>query len=258
MTIPRVSILGVKINVLNMETTLAQLSDWIREHQKTYVCVVPAHSVMACVDNPGLLPIFNDAGLSTPDGMSIVWLLKARGFKNTRRVYGPDLLEAVCEHGLRKDWKHYFFGGAPGIAQELGQKLKAQYPSLAVAGSYSPPFGRPNENEDKVLVDAINTSEADIVWVGMSSPWQEIWMHEHLGKINAPVMVGIGAAFDFLTGNKKQAPRWMQQTGLEWFYRLVNEPRRLWPRYKQYPRFVLLTLRELITRDVGKRVKKNQ
>lgn len=254
MKIPRVSILEVKINPLNMEIAAAQLSDWIRDRQKAYVCVVPAHSVMECVNDPGLLPIFNDAGLSTPDGMSIVWLLKAMGFKQTQRVYGPDLLKAACEHGLKEDWKHYFFGGAPGIAQELGQKLIAQYPDLAIVGCFSPPFGRPNENEDKVLVDAINASGADILWVGMSSPWQEIWMHEHLGRINAPVMIGVGAAFDFLTGNKKQAPLWMQRSGLEWLFRFIEEPKRLWPRYKQYPRFVFLALRELISRDIDKRV----
>lgn len=246
MNIPRVPILGVSVSALNMELTLAQIHAWLKDESSAYVCVAPAHSVMECVNDPELLPVFNEAGLVTPDGMSIVWLLRARGYKNVQRVYGPDLLLSACEYGLSNHWKHYFYGGLPGVAEKMAAKLQDRFIGLQIAGVCSPPFGKPSVEEEKALLAAINASGADILWVGMSSPWQEIWMHEHLGQINVQVMVGVGAAFDYLSGSKVQAPRWIQRSGFEWLYRLLKEPKRLWPRYKQYPRFFILALKELL------------
>lgn len=201
---------------------------------------------MECVNDPSLFENFNEADMVTPDGMAIVWLLLLKGYKETRRVYGPDLLMAACQYGLEEKWKHFFYGGGPAVAQNLAHKLQTQKPDLQVAGTFSPPFGRPSADEEKLLIEMLNKSGADILWVGMSSPWQEVWMHEHRNKINIPVMVGVGAAFDFLSGAKKQAPKWIQQIGMEWLFRLCKEPKRLWPRYKQYPKFVFLVLQELI------------
>jgi N-acetylglucosaminyldiphosphoundecaprenol N-acetyl-beta-D-mannosaminyltransferase len=245
MTILRKSILGVNVNILNMQSTLAQFDDWIKEKAKFYVCVAPAHSVMECLNDPSLLPIFNKADMVTPDGMSIVWLLQLKGFKETRRVYGPDLLMAACNHGVEKKWKHFFFGGKTGVAKKLEATLIERIPGLLVSGTYSPPIGNPSIEEENTLLEALNNCGADILWVGMSSPWQEVWMHQNRDKINIPVMVGVGAAFDFLSGVKTQAPKWIQRIGMEWLFRLINEPKRLWPRYKQYPRFVYLAIREL-------------
>lgn len=255
MTLPRVPILNVKINPLNMDLTLAQFEVWINTKTQAYVCVAPAHSIMECVNDPTLLPIFNDVDMVTPDGMAIVWLLQLKGYKETRRVYGPDLLLASCHHGIEKNWKHFFYGGEPGVAKRLADRLQNQIPNLQVAGTYSPPFGRPRADEEKSLIEMLNHSNADILWVGMSSPWQEVWMHEHRDKINIPVVVGVGAAFDFLSGVKPQAPRWIQHIGMEWLFRLLKEPKRLWPRYKQYPRFVYLALKELATEKLSARHK---
>ena len=229
-----------------MDVAVAQFDDWINAKTHTYICVAPAHSIMECVNNPSLLPIFNDADMVTPDGMAIVWLLQLKGYKETRRVYGPDLLIAACHFGIDNNWKHFFYGGELGVAKNLSEKLQYQIPNLQVIGTYSPPFGRPTADEENALFDMLNQSGADILWVGMSSPWQEIWIHDNRDKINIPVMVGVGAAFDFLSGVKKQAPHWIQIIGMEWLFRLINEPKRLWPRYKQYPRFAYLAIRELV------------
>jgi N-acetylglucosaminyldiphosphoundecaprenol N-acetyl-beta-D-mannosaminyltransferase len=161
-------------------------------------------------------------------------------------VYGPDLLLEACRFGLSLGWRHFFYGGEAGVAAALAAKLAGQYPGLRIAGIYSPPFRPLTEVEDQEVLRLINDSGADIVWVGLGSPKQEYWMAEHLGKLHAPVMIGVGAAFDFLSGQKPQAPRWIQRSGLEWLFRLATEPRRLWPRYRQYPKFVLLALGQLL------------
>lgn len=243
----RVSILGVSVDPLDMDLTLNQIENWLLEDARAYACVLPAHSVMECVNHPELLPVFNKADMVTPDGMSIVWLLNLMGYKNVRRVYGPDLMMATCKHGINKKWRHYFFGGNPGTPQALADQLQKQIPDLQIAGTCSPPFGPPTQEEEERFISALNTSKADILWVGMSSPWQETWMHEYRTRVNIPIMIGVGAAFDFLSGRKKQAPRWIQKMGMEWLYRLISESKRLWPRYKNYPLFLVLAIRELIT-----------
>jgi N-acetylglucosaminyldiphosphoundecaprenol N-acetyl-beta-D-mannosaminyltransferase len=201
---------------------------------------------MDCINDPTLYPIFNNAGMVTPDGMAVVWLLRLKGHKQVRRVYGPDLLLAVCEDGAAKGYRHYFYGGAPGVAETLVEKLSARIPNLQVVGTCAPPFGSISLKEDEEIIQQINRTNADILWVGLGSPKQEIWMQEHLGKINATVMVGVGAAFDFLSGNKAQAPLWLQRSGLEWLFRLLSEPKRLWPRYRHYPKFAFLALMEIL------------
>lgn len=246
MTHPRIPLLGVHISALDMHMALEKIKTCVALKQQDYVCVAPAHSLMECIDNTSLYPVFNSAGMVTPDGMAVVWLLKLHGAKQVSRVYGPDLLLSACEYGLSQNWRHYFYGGAQGVAERLAEKLCARYPDLQVVGTYSPPFSTPNEKEDETGVQLINASEADIVWVGLSSPKQEVWMYKQLGVVNAPVMIGVGAAFDFLSGMKPQAPLWMQRSGLEWLFRFLSEPNRLWPRYRKYPRFVLLSLAELL------------
>jgi N-acetylglucosaminyldiphosphoundecaprenol N-acetyl-beta-D-mannosaminyltransferase len=150
---------------------------------------------MECQHNPSLRPLFNRSGMTTPDGMSVVWLLKLMGHKNVTRVYGPDLMRAVCQRSAETTgYRHFLYGGAPGVTEELADRLQASYPGLKIAGMYSPPFRPLTEAEDQEVIDMINASQADIVWVGISTPKQEIWMAEHLGKVNAPVMVGVGAA----------------------------------------------------------------
>ena len=236
----RVDILGVQISAIHMQQALENLRSWIDGREPNYVCVTPAHGVMEVYRQPELLTIFNQSGMTTPDGMSIVWLLKLRGYPQVDRVYGPDLMLAACEHGLQYGWRHFLYGGAPGVAEDLANQLQTRLPGLQIAGTYTPPFRPLTPDEESEILEQINASGADIVWVGISTPKQERWMAAHIGLVDAPVMVGVGAAFDFISGRKPQAPRWIQRSGLEWLFRLLSEPRRLWRRYAQYPLFTLL------------------
>jgi N-acetylglucosaminyldiphosphoundecaprenol N-acetyl-beta-D-mannosaminyltransferase len=249
MNIPRISILGVHVNALDMPSTLRSLANNILNKTPAYVCVVPAHSVMECAQDPSLYPACNTSRLTTPDGMAIVWIMRLKGHKDVQRVYGPDLLRSACEFGISHNWRHYFLGGTDQTLATLTAKLQKTYPDLKIVGWYTPPFRPLSPEENEQILASIRDSQADIVWVGLGSPRQEIWMHENFGKAGASVMVGIGAAFDFLSGSKPQAPRWLQKLGMEWFFRLVSEPKRLWPRYRQYPRFVWLVIRELLRKE---------
>jgi N-acetylglucosaminyldiphosphoundecaprenol N-acetyl-beta-D-mannosaminyltransferase len=233
------NILGVKVSAIDMPMALATINAWIHSHQPNYVCVTPAHSVMECYDHPDLRAIYNRSGLTTPDGMAIVWLMRARGFRFVERVYGPDLMLAVCQSGIEKGYRHFFYGAAPGVAEKLVECLQERFPCLQVAGIESPPFRQLTPAEDQEMIERIRAARPDIVWVGIGSPRQERWMSDHLDRLGVPVLVGVGAAFDFLSGNKPQAPRWVQRSGLEWLFRLASEPRRLWKRYiLGYPVFI--------------------
>ncbi len=242
----RVSILGVGTNPITMEDALDQIDDWISQREKNYVCVMPAHSVMDCLEDPELRRIFNRSGMTTPDGMAIVWLLKLNGYRFVERVYGPDLMMSAMNISKTKKWRHYFFGGTQEVLDRLQDRIRSEYPGVEIKGTFSLPFRPLTQDEENQIVKKINESHADIVWVGLGSPRQEKWMAENIQRIDVPVMIGVGAAFDFLSGAKPQAPHWMQKSGMEWFYRLCKEPGRLWKRYIRYPKFVILALSQLL------------
>ena len=235
----RANILGVGVSAIDMAQALAILDDWIARRDPHYVCVSTVHGIMECQKSPSLRRMFNASGLTTPDGMPLVWISRLQGFGQVRRVYGPDLMLAMCEQSLAKGYRHYLYGGREGVAEELKAKLEQRFPGLQVVGTHCPPFHPLTPEEDREVVTQIRATRPDIVWVGMSTPKQDIWSAEHVGLLDVPVVIGVGAAFDFLSGRKKQAPRWMRQSGLEWLFRLLQEPRRLWRRYLIYnPQFV--------------------
>ena len=236
----RVNVLGVGISVLNLRTALAAIADAVAARRKGYICVTGVHGVMEAQDDAGFNNILNGAFLCTPDGMPMVWAGKLNGHRDMRRVYGPDLLLEVCAWSETSGCKHFFYGGADGVAELLAQKLQAKFPKLAVVGTYTPPFRALNADEVKQLQAQISAAQPDILWVGLSTPKQEKFMAEFLPQLDVTLMIGVGAAFDFHSGRVKQAPRWMQRSGLEWFYRLCSEPRRLAKRYcRNNPLFVL-------------------
>jgi N-acetylglucosaminyldiphosphoundecaprenol N-acetyl-beta-D-mannosaminyltransferase len=242
-------VLGVDVSAITMSDALDRIEAWIAGRSKNYVCITSVHGVIESRDDPHLREIFNRAGLVTPDGMPLVWMSHALGHKRTERVYGPDLMRALSAVSAARGYRQFYYGGAEGVAEQLSLTLMRDYPGLQVVGHHCPPFREPTEEEDRLIVDRINAARPDIVWVGLSTPKQEYWMAAHLGRIEAPVMIGVGAAFDFVPGLKPQAPRWMQRRGLEWVFRLVTEPRRLSRRYLSIvPRFLALAGRQLASR----------
>jgi N-acetylglucosaminyldiphosphoundecaprenol N-acetyl-beta-D-mannosaminyltransferase len=248
MAMPQADILGVRVSAIDMTAALTRIEDWIRRRQREYVCVTGVHGVMESWRDDELRRIHNSAGLVTPDGMPLVWLSRRMGFNHVSRVYGPDLMLAMCGRSAAKGYRQFFFGGAEGVAELLTSRLESRFPRLRIAGIYSPPFRSLSAAEDAAVVEQINAAAPDIVWIGLSTPKQERWMAEHRARLTAPVLIGVGAAFDFLSGLKRQAPRWMQRAGLEWLFRLGSEPRRLWRRYLvNNPEFVCLITQQLLT-----------
>jgi N-acetylglucosaminyldiphosphoundecaprenol N-acetyl-beta-D-mannosaminyltransferase len=227
----RTYILGVGVNQVSLTEAVELIDSWIQSRTQDYVCVTGVHGVMECQRDRNLLSIHNDCGLTVPDGMPLVWISKIRGRSEVTRVYGPDLMLAVCSFGESKGYRHYFYGGKEGVPEELASCLRRRFPKMLVVGCYSPPFRPLTEGEDRKLVEEINFAKPDIVWVGLSTPKQEHWMASHRASLHASVLIGVGAAFDFLSGRLRQAPRWMMNVGLEWLFRLMMEPRRLWKRY---------------------------
>ena len=242
--IPRVDVLGVGVSAIDMDRAVAEVTRWIEEREQHYVCITGVHGVMESQRDPELLAIHNASGLTTPDGMPLVWAGRRAGMTHMRRVYGPDLMLAVCKLAAERGWSCFFYGAADGVPELLAQRLADRFPGLKVAGTLSPPFRPLTPEEDAAVVERINAAAPDLVWVGLSTPKQERWMATHLDRLRVPVMVGVGAAFDMHAGLLPQAPGWMQASGLEWLYRLYREPRRLWRRYlRNNPRFVLAILR---------------
>ena len=243
MNVDRVNVLGVGISALNMDLAVQGILEAIRQRRKGYVCITGVHGVMESQDDDSVRTALNRAMYCTPDGMPMVWLGRLAGRKEMRRVYGPDLMLRLCEISAAQGLRHFFYGGARGAAAELGAKLKERFPGMIVAGSYEPPFRPLTETEEAELIAQVRAAQPDLLWVGLSTPKQEKFMASYLPKLDATVLLGVGAAFDFHTGRVRQAPGWMQQLGLEWFFRLCMEPRRLWKRYlKNNPRFLFLVL----------------
>ena len=224
---PRYNVTGVGVSALTLPRATELILGAKGRLRRGYVCLATAHGLTEARRDPELRRIYNESWLTTPDGMPLVWL----GPPGTGRVYGPDLMLAVCAAGRASGLRHFFCGGTPGVAEELREKLIARFPGLEVTGTYCPPF-RPFTPEERLALKAeVKRTQPDVLWVGVSSPKQERFMAEYLPRLEATVMLGVGAAFDILAGNVAQAPRWMQRSGLEWLYRLSREPRRLGPRY---------------------------
>jgi N-acetylglucosaminyldiphosphoundecaprenol N-acetyl-beta-D-mannosaminyltransferase len=238
--------LGVRVDAVQIPEVIEILERWITcRGRAQYVAVTGMHGMTEAQTDPQLKKVLNQAGLVVPDGMPLVWLARYYGFKLKRRVYGPELMLSFCVATASKGLRHFFYGGAEGVAQALAETLVQRFPGLVVAGTYTPPFRPLSADEENEITNLVNTTQPDILWVGLGTPKQEKWMHAHL-YLAVPAMVGVGAAFDLNTGRLKQAPSWMQENGLEWLFRLCAEPRRLWRRYLlQGPKFVYYVLAEI-------------
>jgi N-acetylglucosaminyldiphosphoundecaprenol N-acetyl-beta-D-mannosaminyltransferase len=232
MEVEKTNILGVGISVLDQDRAREFLFKAARNGRRGYVTVTGVHGVSEAQNDPDLKRILNHSLLCTPDGMPMVWMGRMQGHDSIRRVYGPDLMLNLCQHSGTDGFRHFLFGGKPGVADSLSANLRGRFPGLNIVGTYSPPF-RPLDAAELVNLQAqVRNTRPDFFWVGLSTPKQERFMAAHLDLLpEVRIFIGVGAAFDLLTGQVRQAPRWMQRSGLEWFYRLAQEPRRLWKRY---------------------------
>jgi len=224
-------VLDVQISALNMPLAIETIEGWIANDDRQYVEICTVHTVMECQRDPAMREIVNAAGLRTPDGMPLVWLSRRAGHDEVSRVYGPDLMLELAQRSATTGHRHFFYGGAPGVADDLAHKLTARFPGLTVAGTHTPPMQQVGDIETEEVIAKINDSNADIVWCGLGTPKQDWWVANHRPLLSAPVLIAVGAAFDFHTGRIRQAPKWMQRNGLEWLFRLSQDPKRLWRRY---------------------------
>ncbi len=237
--VTRIDLLGVRVSALTLSGAVDEMARMIADGQRGYACTCPVYTLMQGHDRPDVRAALAGAALVTADGMPVVWAQRLFGARGAGRVYGPDLLLAFSERSAREGYRQFYLGGAPGVADELARRLAARFPGLPLAGTFCPPFREMTPDEGRAMLAAVNAARADVVWVGLGSPRQDLWMARYRERLDAPLLVGVGAAFDFLTGRQPQAPRWTQRAGLEWLFRLASEPRRLWRRYLIYnPRFV--------------------
>jgi N-acetylglucosaminyldiphosphoundecaprenol N-acetyl-beta-D-mannosaminyltransferase len=221
--------------------------DAVRRREKGYICVTGVHGVMEAQRDPAFRRVLNDSFLCTPDGMPMVWMSWLQGRRETSRVYGPDLMQEVLQPSPKHGVRHFLYGGHNGSGELLRRKLLDRFPGLQIVGVFEPPFRPLNADEEAALIAQVRECEPDIIWVGISTPKQEFFMSRYLSLLDTSLMVGVGAAFDMFTGVQRQAPRWIQRSGFEWFYRLCQNPKRLWKRYlRNNPQFVVLAAIQLL------------
>lgn len=237
------NILGVNINVTSMQETVKVITKNLENIKGNYICVSNVHTTVMSYEDESYKAIQNSGFMALPDGNPLSIVSKKRGFKEAERVTGPDLMEEIFKISEEKGYSHYFYGSTQETLDTLKQKLNEKYPNMKIAGMYSPPFRKLTEEEDIEIVNSINTTNPDFIWIGLGAPKQEIWMSEHKYKVNG-LMLGVGAGFDYHVGNILRAPKWMQRTSLEWLYRLIQDPKRLASRYaKTNIKFIYLILK---------------
>jgi N-acetylglucosaminyldiphosphoundecaprenol N-acetyl-beta-D-mannosaminyltransferase len=242
-----VDVLEVPLALTDYARTLRWMSEMIEQHARGYVCVCNVHTVMASREDSELRESLLASSINVPDGQPLVWAINSLGHSLGGRVYGPELMSRACAQAAERGHRFYLYGGRnQGALVQLALNLRKSHPGVRIVGGYSPPHRPLNEEERDAVVDEINRSRADVVWVGIGVPKQEKWMAQMRPLLDVPLLVGVGAAFDFHAGLVPQAPNWLQEAGLEWAYRLAHEPRRLWRRYLRYnPRFLSAFARQL-------------
>lgn len=236
---PRANVLGIGVSAVNMEQALLRAERRLRSRKKGYICLTGVHGIMEAQRDPALREIHNRSFLCLPDGMPTVWVGRLQGHDVMGRVYGPDFMWQMCRRSAQCGHRIFLYGGNPGVAEILQQRLEERIPDIRVCGTYTPPFRPLTPLEEDELIATINNAQPDIVWVGLSTPKQERFMSRMIDRLDVCLMVGVGAAFDIHAGLLRDAPVWMKRCGLQWLHRLYTEPRRLWRRYlNNNPRFL--------------------
>ena len=235
----RANVLGVGVSAINMADALRLSERLLRERRKGYVCLTGVHGIMEAQRDDALRAILNRSFLCAPDGMPTVWVGRLQGHQNMRRVYGPDYMLEMCKMSAMAGFRHFIYGGKAGVATQLKQQLERRVPAIDIVGTYTPPFRSLTPPEGDQMIAAVNRTNPDIVWIGLSTPKQERFMAQYADRLNASLLAGVGAAFDIHAGLLTDAPGWVKRCGLQWLDRLVKEPRRLWRRYlTNNPRFL--------------------
>ncbi len=252
------NVLGVRVSATDLSTAVDMADRWIAAGNRGYICVTGVHGVMEAQKDAGLLHILNSACINVPDGMPMSWVGHLQGLSQMDRVFGPEFMAAMCQLSLQRDYRHFLYGGEPGVAEILRTTLEAKFPGLRVVGTYTPPFRALTEAEQDEVLTQVRASKPHILWVGLSTPKQERFMAQYIDRFEVPLLVGVGAAFDYHTGRIRDCPRWVKRAGLQWLHRLMQEPRRLWKRYlRNNPAFVwnimlqLFKLRQFPRRESG-------
>jgi N-acetylglucosaminyldiphosphoundecaprenol N-acetyl-beta-D-mannosaminyltransferase len=236
---PAAHVLGVEVDAIDMETTLEHITALLKRSSKSYICVAGVHGVMEAQRNSRLLKVYSDSEMTIPDGMPLVWVGRMQGHAAMQRVTGPDLMLEIFRRKEFAHVTHFLYGGREGVAEELCDKLREQFPLAKIVGTYTPPFRDLSSSEQEQFVARIGELKPDVIWVGISCPKQEIFMARYLSMLETKLMFGVGAAFDYHTGHIRDCSEWIKQAGLQWLHRLMQDPKRLWRRYlRNNPTFV--------------------
>jgi N-acetylglucosaminyldiphosphoundecaprenol N-acetyl-beta-D-mannosaminyltransferase len=228
---PYADVLGVKVSAVDLERAVQLADRSIAAGRQGYVCVTGVHGVMEAQSDSEFRSILNHAAINAPDGMPMTWVGRLQGFSGMDRVFGPDFMTAMCRLAVERGYRNFFYGGKPGVAQLLGETLQRRFPGLQVVGTYTPPFGPLTLDEEQNVCDLVRKSKPHILWVGLSTPKQEHFMARYAGRLQTPLLVGVGAAFDYHTGQIRDCSEWVKRAGLQWLHRLMQDPKRLWRRY---------------------------
>jgi N-acetylglucosaminyldiphosphoundecaprenol N-acetyl-beta-D-mannosaminyltransferase len=228
---PHSDVLGVKVSAIDLEMAVELAGRSIGTGSHGYVCLTGVHGVMEAQHDPELRRILNRATINAPDGMPMTWIGRHQGFSKMDRVFGPDFMALMCRVSVLRGYRHFLYGGKEGVADLLSEKLRSRFPGIQIVDTYTPPFGALSFQDETQILARVRDSAPDIVWVGLSTPRQERFMAQYVDRIQAPLMVGVGAAFDFHTGTIRDCPDWIKRAGLQWFHRLLQDPGRLWKRY---------------------------
>lgn len=228
---PHADVLGIKVSAVNLDGAVALADRWVAAGKPGYICVTCVHGIMEAQSDSALRQALNGAVVNTPDGMPMTWVGRLQGFKEMDRVFGPEFMLAVCRLSVERGYRNFLLGGKPGVAQHLSENLRSLFPGLTIAGTFTPPFSAPSPEQEREMLAAVQSARPHIVWVGLGAPKQERFMAQWFDRFQAPLMVGVGAAFDYHTGALRDSPHWVKRAGLQWLHRLIQEPRRLWRRY---------------------------
>jgi N-acetylglucosaminyldiphosphoundecaprenol N-acetyl-beta-D-mannosaminyltransferase len=245
---PYLTILGANINLVQIQDVADCVSAWIvKKEYSNYIVIANANDIVASKKDVRVMESMNNSSLTVPDGISLVLYARISGKYLRKRVYGPDLMLELLKSSESMGYSHFFYGATQETLNQLTGNLRRKFPGLKVVGMYAPPFSALNRQENERIAAFINNASPDFLWIGLGCPKQQLWMYENRDKIHVPVMIGVGAAFDFLAGTKPQAPQWLRDNGFEWLFRLIIEPKRMWRRYLiDYPLFVYFIILDLL------------